>query len=112
MTDIANADNNDNINPFLSKLGDRIAEEAPSKYLVSPAAAYAEAGHPRGDLQPVDAVCRGCAQRATYYSMAGMKELRISGMCEPCFDFVMLSPDDRETLDEWMKLVKHNSSSQ
>lgn len=31
-------------------------------------------------------ICRVCAEVATYYSLAGLREITISGVCEPCFD--------------------------
>lgn len=85
------------------------------KYAVSPQEAYEQHANQnggvsaRGDLTYVDdgSICVGCRRRACYYSMAGFSELRISGMCEPCFDFIAVPPSDREALDAWMELVKY-----
>jgi hypothetical protein len=84
------------------------------KYLVSPQRAYEKwtmdngGVSPRGDLYYTGGVCIGCGQRQCYYSAAGYRELSISGMCEPCFDFVAVPVQDREKLDEWMSLVTYN----
>lgn len=74
-------------------------------YKVSPQQAYAEDGYPNGDLMMFDIKCRSCGNRAAAYSRAGYAEIGISGMCEPCFDYVCASEDERE---EWMKLVTYN----
>lgn len=86
------------------------------KYIVSPQAAYEKwqldnDTQIRGDLTYVDAICPTCKQRACYYSMAGHRELRMTGFCEPCFDFVCTAEEDRDDLDEWMTLVKYNEEA-
>lgn len=108
MNDIGNNEHHNNLHPFLKDLGDKIAEQAPKKYAVSPQEAYKQEGNPRGSLMSLGGSCRGCADECVYYSPAGASEVRISGMCEPCFDFVMLHPDDREELDQWMTSVEYN----
>ena len=37
-------------------------------------------------------VCVNCKKEATWYSPAGAKEYRISGLCEPCFDKITGEP--------------------
>ena len=39
-------------------------------------------------------VCLRCRKPPTFYSEAGRREYRISGLCEPCFDALVLPPDE------------------
>lgn len=96
------------LDSFLGDLRKQIENKAKTLYRVSPPQAYAQAGFPRGPLVGTDYKCIGCGLRAHAYSGAGLSEVKISGMCEPCFDFSMLDPDDREKDDEWMSLVEYN----
>jgi len=34
-------------------------------------------------------ICVRCKKKATFYSMAGLAEYQISGLCEPCFDEIV-----------------------
>lgn len=85
-----------------------------SGFSVSPQAAYEKwsgtngGATTRGDLAHTDAVCPSCGERACYYSLAGYRELSISGFCEPCFDYSFVPPSERERLDQWMTLVREN----
>lgn len=85
-----------------------------SKYEVSPQKAYKEAGSPYGELRTVTLAdsCRGCGSTLVCYSSAGAREVDISRMCEPCFDFTMIYPPDRdETEERWMSLVKYSEET-
>lgn len=81
----------------------------PTKYEVSPQDAYCAAGAPYGSFRysgPIS--CRGCAQPVVAYSQAGAREVAISKMCEPCFDYTMIHPEDRNDIEQmWMQLVKY-----
>lgn len=81
----------------------------PTKYEVSPQDAYCQAGAPYGSFRYSGPTpCRGCAQPVVAYSQAGAREVAISGMCEPCFDFTMIAPMDRDDTEQaWMSLVKY-----
>ncbi|OPZ63956.1 MAG: hypothetical protein BWY85_01426 [Firmicutes bacterium ADurb.Bin506] len=105
-----NDDNHEKQPSFIKNLGDQIAAEAPSKYEVSPQDAYCQAGAPHGSFRYSGPVaCRGCSQPVVAYSQAGAREVAISGMCDPCFDFAMQHPDDRTPAEQsWMQLVKYN----
>lgn len=80
-----------------------------SRYEVSPPEAYVQAGQPSGRLSMHrSGICRaGCETLARAYSDAGARELGITGVCEPCFDY-MTWPID-EPAPTWMKLVKHSN---
>jgi len=41
-----------------------------------------------------EGICIDCKKTATWYSPAGAKEYRISGLCEPCFDKITGGPDE------------------
>ena len=86
----------------------------PTKYEVSPQQAYETAGIPYGKLRTVtlEDSCRGCGGLLAVYSQSGAREVAISRMCEPCFDFTMIFPDDRdETEQRWMSLVKYSEET-
>lgn len=81
-------------------------------YNVSPQEAYINGGEQRGELHyKKQQTCTTCGQQAAYYSMAGLRELNMTGFCEPCFDYTLVSEEDRETLDAWMSLVKRITPS-
>ena len=78
-------------------------------YEVDPQTAYFRAGSRRGRLIDVPTPhrkCGSCRKPLKAYSDAGVRETPISGLCEPCFDFISLHPDDREPADGWMMGVK------
>lgn len=77
-------------------------------YATSPGEAYEKAGSPRGPLRVVTFVgeCRCCGGSLAAYSQAGRREVGISGLCEPCFDFVTTPSDERDIIDQtWMRHV-------
>lgn len=39
-------------------------------------------------------ICIRCKQPPVFFTYLGRKEYGISGMCEPCFDYIMTHPDD------------------
>ncbi len=75
-----------------------------SKYKMAPPKAWMKvngemAGYP-------DQPCVSCGEPVCWYSEAGKREVFMSGMCEPCFDFVTW-PNDEES-PEWMSLVEYS----
>lgn len=76
-------------------------------YSLTPRKAYQQAGAPRGVLRTLSGSCRACSGPLAHYSEAGKREARISRLCEPCFDFETLAPEDRDAIDAaWMRRVK------
>jgi hypothetical protein len=41
-------------------------------------------------------VCVSCKQHPTFTTEAGRREYEISGLCEPCWDRIMMPPDEPE----------------
>jgi hypothetical protein len=82
-----------------------------TKYKVPPAQAYVDGGEPDGELYGKGGrICPTCGCIATYYSVAGLRELNITGFCEPCFDFTTTprnDPDDPPPA--WMGLVEYTN---
>ena len=83
-----------------------------SRYVVSPQEAYVNGGSPRGELCTAAGMCPICTQQFAYYSIDGLREREMTGYCEPCFDFSMLHPDDREEKDQWMSLVERKKKEE
>lgn len=52
----------------------------------------------RAATAQAEGLCVGCGEPALpkCYSEAGVREYRISGQCEPCFDAMFADPDDEE----------------
>ena len=76
-------------------------------FVTNPQQAYEIAGAPRGMLRTIgEGACKCCRSDLVAYSAAGADECRISGFCEPCFDFVTLPADERDAIDAaWMRRV-------
>lgn len=73
------------------------------KYKVSPQKAYMQYA---GDLAGYpDTPCSSCSEPVCWYSSAGKAEAQITGLCEPCFDFITWPGD--EPRPSWMQFVKH-----
>jgi hypothetical protein len=41
-------------------------------------------------------VCVSCKQHPTFTTEAGRREYEISGLCEPCWNRIMMPPDEPE----------------
>lgn len=78
-----------------------------SKYAMSPPQAYLKAA---GDLMAgrLHPLCPSCKEHLTWYSDAGYRETRISGFCEPCFDFINWPSD--EVRPAWMSFVVYKKN--
>lgn len=72
-------------------------------YAVTPQQAYTASGAPRGLLGASHGRCTNCAGHLRAYSAAGVSELAITHWCEPCFDYLTATEDDR---DPWMARVR------
>ena len=80
----------------------------PTRYEVGPQEAYQQGGMPYGAVTAIGGKCRQCDHVIVAYSQAGVREAAMSKMCEPCFDYTMIHPEDRTLKEEtWMRLVKH-----
>ena len=67
-------------------------------FAVSPQAAYIQNLNPMGLLKTIkDGSCAVCKQSLRAYSPAGIQEIRITGMCEPCFDWVTIPNSEIES---------------
>lgn len=78
-----------------------------TKFAVTPPQAYL-LGHGEllaGRLHPL---CWSCKENITWYSEAGFRESRISGLCEPCFDFINWPSD--EVRPAWMSFVVYKKT--